>query len=238
MPQTERSPLIRLVRKVFFKLVALHPQIDRAVRYYNPRKYWNTRGGQTYFEEQEAVHDRTLRSQFITDEIRKLSFGSLLEVGCGYGKQLKNLLPKNVYLAGCDFSHPQLMKAKEYCPEIANRIAEADAESIPFLDKSFDAVFTSAVVLHNKHEKAQRIIAELIRVSRHYLIHNEDTDITFSRYGYDLTETYRRMNFKIVHSKQIPNAPDPSITQFTVAEIPAGAGPFKPEDIPLAYHKK
>ena len=230
--------MVAILRKIFYKVVAMNPYLDRAIRYRNPQEYWRARGGEGYFHEQEAVHDRTLRSQFIAKEVRGLKFSSLLEVGCGYGKQLKNLLGSEVSLTGCDFSHTQLEKAKEYCPEMAARLAEADAEAIPFRDKSFDAVLTSAVILHNKQEKAQKIIAELIRVCRRYLIHNEDTDITFSRYGYDLSETYRQMNFKIVASKQIPSAPDPSITQFTIAEIPPGAARVKPEDIPLAYYKR
>ena len=120
---------------------------------------------------------------------------------------------------------------------MVGRVAEADAEFLPFKDKSFDIVMSSAVILHNKHPKARRIIAEMIRVSRKYLVHNEDTDVTFSRYGYDLTETYRAMGFKIVTSKEIPCSQDPAHTQFTVAEIPEVNRGVKPEDVPLQYHK-
>ena len=205
-----------LLRKVFEKAISLNPHLDRWVRYRKPRQYWQTRGGAPYFEEQEAVLDRTLRSRFIAEEVHKFSFQSLLEIGCGYGKQLKNLSRSGLFLTGCDFSRPQLMKAGSFFPEIAGRLVEADGEAIPFGDKTFDAVFSSAVILHNKPDKAKKIIAEMIRVSRRYLIHNEDTDITFSRYGYDFTKTYKKMNFKIVAAQHIPTAPDPSITQFTI----------------------
>ena len=231
-------PMLTLMRKIFFKVVGMNPYLDRAVRYRNPYQYWKERGGEGYFLEQEAVLDRTQRSQFIAEEIQKLTFQSLLEVGCGYGKQLQNFISPNRFIAGCDFSRPQLLKGLDYCPQLKSRVCEADGEFLPFKDKSFDIVMSSAVILHNKHAKAQRMIAGMIRVSKRYLAHNEDTDITFSRYGYDLTETYRQMGFKIITSKEIPCTQVPSDTQFTIAEIPSGFSGIRAEDIPLSYRHK
>jgi len=228
--------MIRLAKKAFYKVVGWHPLVDRFVRYRNPKEYWKKRGGDGYFEEQEAVNQRTLRSQFITGELLKYPFKSLAEIGCGYGKQLKNLNREGRMLVGCDFSRPQLIKALEYCPEMTLRLVEADAEAIPLRSKSFDMAFSSAVILHNEYEKAQKIISEMIRISCKYLAHNEDTDITFSRYGYDLKKTYEKLNFKILQSQPIPCAIDPAITQFTVVELPKDMISLKPEEIPLQYH--
>ncbi|GEM_PF-2156892 len=221
--------------KIYYKVIAFDYRVDRFIRYRDPKTYWNKRGGDTYFQEQEAELHRTQRSKFITDEIKKLEFSNLLEIGCGYGKQLKNLSTKEVFLAGCDFSQPQLLKAKEYCNGLNLRLIEADSEFIPVLSNSFDIVFSSAVILHNHPGKAKKIISEMIRVSRKYLIHNEDVDKAFSRYGYDLTKTYRKMNFKIVESKKIPFSPDPSITQFTIAQLPTPETFVSPENISLEY---
>ncbi len=230
--------IFKAFRKLYYLTLGKSPVLDRFFRYRgNPQDYWSKRGGQTYFEEQEAVEDRTLRSQFIAGEVKQISFGSLLEIGCGYSKQLKNLSSTGVSFFGCDFSRPQLLKGKEFFPPMIGRVAEADAEFLPFKDKSFDVVMSSAVILHNKHPKAQRIISEMIRVSRRYLVHNEDTDITFSRYGYDMTQTYRAMGFRIVTSKQIPCSQDPAHTQFTIVELPAVDEAVRPGDIPLKYHK-
>lgn len=228
----------RAVRKLYYLTIGRNPVWDRFFRYRgNPQDYWVKRGGQTYFEEQEAVQDRTQRSQFIAQEIKQISFGSLLEIGCGYSKQLKSLQTPGVSFSGCDFSRPQLLKGKEFFPPMIGRVAEADAEFLPFKDKSFDVVMSSAVILHNKHPKAKRIIAEMIRVSRKYLVHNEDTDITFSRYGYDLTKTYEAMGFRIVASKEIPCSQDPAHTQFTIAEIPSQGLIVRPAEVALRYHK-
>ncbi len=229
--------MIQLIKKAFFKVVHLNPIVDRLVRYQNPKKYWQERGGDPYFVEQEAVYDRTLRSQFITGEINKLPYKSLLEIGCGYGKQLRNFRCEEAKIVGCDYSRQQLLKAKDYCDGIQIFLLEADAESLPFSDKSFDVVFSSAVILHNHFEKAKKIISEMIRIGRRFIVHNEDTDITFSRFGYDMKKTHEKMNHKIIKSGLIPSAPDPSITQFTIVELPSAVYLVKPEDVTLQYHR-
>ena len=90
--------------------------------------------------------------------------------------------------------------------------------------------------MHNEKRKAKKIISEMIRVSRKYLVHNEDTDVTFSRYGYDMKKTYEAMNFRVVNSQPIPDAPDPSITQFTIIELNPPNIVLKPEEILLQFH--
>ncbi len=225
-----------IVKKIFYKLIQLNPVVDRFFRYRNPKRYWNQRGGDGYFQEQEAVLGRTFRSQFIGNEINKLDYQSLLEIGCGYGKQLKNFKHGEAFIAGCDFSRPQLLKARTICPEVSNVLVEADAEKLPYKSKSFDIVLSSAVILHNEYGKAQKMIAEMIRVGRKYIVHNEDIDITFSRYGYDMKKTYEKMNFKVLKSMPIEGAEDPSITQFTIVELTSLNQVVKPDQVLLQYH--
>ncbi|MBI3313353.1 MAG: class I SAM-dependent methyltransferase [Candidatus Omnitrophica bacterium] len=228
--------MLRLAKKAFLKIIGMNPLVDRLVRYRDPKRYWGDRGGDQYFQEQEAVQARTLRSQFITTELKKYPFQTLLEIGCGYGKQLKNLYGSGKTIVGCDFSRPQLLKAREYCAGLDLKLIEADGSQIPLKSKSFDLVFSSAVILHNDYKKAQRMIAEMIRLSRKFIAHNEDTDVTFSRYGYDMKKTYEKLGFKIHQSCQIPCANQPEITQFTVIEIPDPKLILKADDIPLQYH--
>lgn len=225
----------RAFRKIYYTVVKDKPTWDRFFRYRAPRDYWVKRGGERYFQEQEAVRERTLRSEFIASEVKHVSFESLLEIGCGYGKQLRNLAPLGITLTGCDFSHSQLVRSKTYFPQMQSRIVEADAEKLPFQTKTFEAVLSSAVILHNEYEKARRILAEIIRVSRKYLIHNEDIDVSFSRYGYDLKATYERMNFRIVAAKQFPFEAEPEKTQFIIVELPDPDLIVKPESIPLQF---
>ena len=228
--------MIHLAKKAFYKIIGMNPVLDRWVRYRNPKDYWSKRGGEQYFGEQEAVQARTLRSEFITGELKKYKVNSMLEIGSGYGKQLKNLYRDDLMLVGCDFSRPQLLKARDYCQGLELRLVEADAEHLPFASKSFELAFSSAVILHNYHEKAQGILSEMIRVSKKFIAHNEDTDITFSRYGYDMKKTYEKLNFKVHESVPIPCANQPELTQFTVVEMPRPDLRIAPKDIPLQYH--
>ena len=55
------------------------------------------------------------------------------------------------------------------------------------------------------------------RARRRLTAHNEDTDVTYNRYGYDTAAWYRAAGFRVVESGPIPTDPNPAITQFCVA---------------------
>ena len=143
-----------------------------------------------------------------------------MEVGCGYGKVLRSLREFTaVPLTGIDFSSSQLEKAKEYLSGLEGiTLVRGDAERLPFPDGSFDVVFTSNVILHNPPKKADRMRREILRVSKKYVVHKEDTDVNFSRYGYDHARIYQEMGLKVVRAEKIDSAMDSEITQFTVVQ--------------------
>ena len=209
-----------LFPRILKRLFRSNYGIQRFFLYSNPRRYWENRGGERYFTEQEVKKDREDRSIFIAKEIAALSPESVCEIGCGYGKQLKNIskLCKDTRITGVDFSKIQLKKAREFVGKEIELLC-ADAKWLPFADKSFDLVFTSAVILHNPPEDADMIRKEIIRIARRYIVHNEDIDVTLTRYGYNNTEIYKGMGLKVVKSCPIPVAPNPSITQFTSVEL-------------------
>ena len=92
-------------------------------------------------------------------------------------------------------------------------------ERLPFADQSFDMVVTSAVILHNPPELAERIRREIMRVTRRFAAHNEETNLSYNRYGYDTALWYRRQGIVLAESGPIPMDPDPSASQFCVAVI-------------------
>lgn len=202
-------------------IARLDYRLERMMIYRDPRKYWEKRGGETYFREQEKYLSRTERSDFITDEIAKLQVSNMLEVGCGYGKQLRSLRKKTTAgLAGVDFSHAQLKKAKDLGVD-GILLQEADARDLPFGDKTFDLVFSSAVILHHSRQNAAKILSEMIRVSRKYIVHNEDTNVSSTRFGYDLSRVYGRLGFEIIRCCKIMSAANPDNTQFLIVRIPS-----------------
>ncbi|MFO0961233.1 MAG: class I SAM-dependent methyltransferase, partial [Isosphaeraceae bacterium] len=166
------------------------PSWKRRLLYADPREYWTLRGGDEYFREQEGQAGREARSDWIARRVASYGPSSILEVGCGYGKQLRKLrqaLPA-CRIAGVDFSPSQLALGRRYLgdggsPRIL--LALADGSRLPFADHSFDLVLTSAVILHNAPEVADQIRQEVIRVTRRWAAHNEDTDVSYNRFGYD-----------------------------------------------------
>jgi hypothetical protein len=119
-------------------------------------------------------------------------------------------------MVGVDFSPSQLAKAHDYLDGLDRvQLVLASGQRLPFADRSFDLVLTSAVILHNPPAVAEQIRREVIRVARHFAAHNEDTDVTYNRYGYDTAAWYRAAGHRILEAGPIPGAP--TWSQFCVA---------------------
>ena len=67
------------------------PTWKRRWLYADPRKYWTLRGGDDYFREQEGQQARSLRAEWLAERLAAYRPASILEVGCGYGKLLREL---------------------------------------------------------------------------------------------------------------------------------------------------
>lgn len=197
------------------------PSWKRRLLYADPREYWTLRGGDEYYREQEGQELREARSDWIARRIAVYRPVSILEVGCGYGKQLRKLrqiLPQ-CRIVGVDFSPSQLARGRQYLRENGSStipMALADGSRLPFTDRSFDLVLTSAVILHNTPEFAEKIRREVIRVARRWTVHNEDTDTSYNRYGYDTAAWYRDHGIELLESAPFPREGPPS--QFCVAQ--------------------
>ena len=198
------------------------PAWKRRILYRNPRVYWTLRGGHDYFREQEGQPGRSRRAEWLADRVARYAPASVLEIGCGYGKQLRELherLP-GATLVGVDFSPSQLDFAREYLDDLDGLcLLLGDGQRLPFPDSSFDLVLTSAVILHNAPEVADRIRREAIRVSRRWVAHNEDTDRTYNRFGYDTAAWYRAQGIPLAEAGPIPVGPADEVdrSQFCVA---------------------
>jgi len=196
------------------------PGWKRRALYSDPRQYWTLRGGVDYFREQEDQPNRTARAEWIAGRIARYRPTSILEIGCGYGKQLREIRGLwDVPMVGLDFSPTQLAQARHYLTDLDRvDLVLGTGASLPFPDRSFDLVLTSAVILHNPSPSAEQIRREVIRVSKRYSAHNEDTDVTYNRYGYDTAAWYRAQGLPLVEVGPIPESLNPAITQFCVAE--------------------
>ena len=209
-----------VIHKTLRRSLSRWPGLKRRFLYADPREYWTLRGGDEYFREQEGQPARDERSRWMADRIASYRPSSILEVGCGYGKQLRALRQRlHCPIVGVDFSPSQLGQASLYLEGVQGvTVALASGARLPFPDQSFDLVLTSAVILHNPPAIAEAIRREVTRVTRRLAAHNEDTNVSYNRYGYDTACWYADRGIPVLESGPIPVEADPSASQFCVAE--------------------
>ncbi len=206
--------------KVLRRTLGRWPTWKRQWVYADPRRYWTLRGGDDYFREQEGQSARSHRAEWIADRLAAYEPRSILEVGCGYGKLLREIRNRlDVPLVGIDFSPTQLQQAHRYLGGDQIGLFLGSGECLPFPDNSFDMVVTSAVILHNPPPAAERIRLEILRVAKRFAAHNEETSSSYNRYGYDTSAWYRERGITLAESRPIPMDPDPRFSQFCVARL-------------------
>jgi len=210
--------------KVLRRSLSHRPYWKRRLLYADPRKYWTLRGGDDYFREQEGQEARRLRAEWLAERLATYQPDSILEIGCGYGLLLGELGTRlDVPLFGVDFSRTQLRQARRFLngsPGAALILGRG--ERLPFPDRSFDMVVTSAVILHNPPSAADAIRREVLRVARRFTAHNEETDVSYNRYGYDTVEWYLARGIALAESGPIPMDVNPGASQFCVAVLMQG----------------
>ena len=99
---------------------------------------------------------------------------TILEVGCGFGRNLIFLTQhgiKSSQLTGVDFSSQLLDQAKVNLPRV--KLYRASAQNLPFSKPKFDLSFTHGLLMHIP--KPQLALQEIIRVSHKWVIIIEET---------------------------------------------------------------
>lgn len=83
-----------------------------------------------------------------TTLLESLSKGAALEVGCGRGGKIASL-PNLTRRCGIDYSDRAIRVAREAHPEVEFEVA--DACRLPYVDGTFDLVFSIEVIEHVEH---------------------------------------------------------------------------------------
>jgi SAM-dependent methyltransferase len=181
----------------------MNKTLDRADYILHPGKYWEERG-KTYFDGEKHLLENDKRREFIIDEIVKLNPISILEVGCGYGANLKPLRDRlpDARIVGIDISSTQLAKAKEYIGNDSVELRHLDAsEGLPFADGYFSLAFTAGVLMHVPWQKINKVRKEIIRVSSEYILHDESVNAgQYIEFTYDHEVHYRKLGYEILKS--------------------------------------
>jgi pseudaminic acid biosynthesis-associated methylase len=123
--------------------------------------------------EELDIHYRTtfgisrsdLNHEFLNDLDRDIR---ILEVGSNVGTQLRMLERMSfTHLTGLELQSYALSAARGYSPELP--FVRGEGSRLPFVDESFDLVFTSGVLIHIDPLKLPGILAEIHRCTRRYI---------------------------------------------------------------------
>ena len=116
---------------------------------------------------------------FLIETISRFNPSSILEIGCNCGPNLYLLAKKfpDAKIIGIDINPMAVQKGNEWLVEegISNiTLLEGKADELgQFQDKSFDVVFTDAVLIYMGPDKIKEAMKEMVRIARHALIFME-----------------------------------------------------------------
>lgn len=112
------------------------------------------------------------REPFWSGLLGRQGFGDVLEVGCNIGVNLRWIRKyrEGALLAGVDVNHKALRALGR---ETWAYPVQAEATALPFADGSFDLVFTTGVLIHQAPASLPRVMAEIVRCSRSFVLCGE-----------------------------------------------------------------
>ncbi len=162
---------IFLTRFAFARWVAnLKNGTLRMLRHgYRPRQFWDEWADE--FAREPYQRELHASNKWLLERLREDRPTEVLEVGCGFGRNLGMLRDGLGYpcrLAGADLSVRLLEKARaELGPNVP--LVGADVRRLPLADGAFETVVTHGVLMHVPPEHVRDAIAELVRVTRRTL---------------------------------------------------------------------
>lgn len=149
---------------------------------YENEKWWQENGG----DWDTIVNDRRKRDPLysiqeiiLSNYMENIPNSKVLEFGVGFGRHASYLSKlENIEFYGVDQS-PTMLKSLEnnlsHYESIKERIILIEPRTkLPFPDNYFDVVYTVSVLIHIQPVHLKEILQELIRVSKHKIIHFEN----------------------------------------------------------------
>jgi len=113
---------------------------------------------------------------FLIKRISRFSPNSIFEIGCNCGPNLYLLAKKfpDAEIVGIDINPMAVQKGNEWLAQegISNvKLLEGKADELGrFQDKSFDVVFSDAVLIYIGPDKIMKVIKEMVRMTRRALV--------------------------------------------------------------------
>lgn len=135
---------------------------------------------------------------FLVETISKFKPSSILEIGCNCGPNLRLLAKKfpDAKIMGIDINPIAVQKGNEWFAQegvlnVNLSVGKAD-ELGQFQDKSFDVVFTDAVLIYIGPDKIKDVMREMIRITHRALILAEWHSFESQRKDTNVLGTYHK----------------------------------------------
>lgn len=155
--------------------------------------------GQGFNHKNNYPQDEIVR--FIARSFFKIPFAQrkkikILDLGCGWGNNLKFLTDQGFNAYGIDFSPAAI----EHSKIINKNVFVGDIKKLPFENQMFDAVIDRCSIQHNNLQNIELIISEVYRVlkkeGKFYSVMVHKLTVPFSVPTYYITEDEVRDVFK------------------------------------------
>lgn len=116
-------------------------------------------------------------------QVHKFKVKSVYECGCGNTHHLINIfkIDDTIEIGGCDYSQSQIDLGKKYF-NLENFNFEKNLKVVDLtkelesVDKTYEFVFTHAVVMHLAHDRAKKFLSNMAKLTNKYifLIENQN----------------------------------------------------------------
>ena len=188
---------------------------------YKPKQFWS-RWGKTFHLEsiQQGIYPE---HYWILKHIKRLKPKTLLEIGCGFGRNIKFLAKHYQYplkVTATDISPSMIKNAKIFLEDVSfgkykPELKVADIVNLPFAKASFDIVLIHSVINYVQPPNFEKALKQSLKITKKYLILSEEhfADIKRNRQGfakankftfaYDYQTALGALNCKIVDYKRV-----------------------------------
>ena len=176
------------------------------------KPFWDT-----YASENEARYNEEF-AKFVRDLAISLRCGSVLEIGCGTGIDLR-LFPESFGVTGIDLNDTALKIAKEEQP--GAEFKKGSITQIPFEDSAVDFVFTHQLLNYLDDATLEKGVSEMYRVAKKYIMNCEryeesESKIDENRKFRNMKNRWMNYKVKIVSNVDMHEEIDPDKTRFTL----------------------
>lgn len=181
-----------MTRLIFQLKVFLKKFLKKLKGGYVPKKFWDG-WAESFIKDDWQVQEHAQHS-WILKNVKKENPEKILEIGCGFGRNLKFLIrngisPEN--LTGVDISKKMIKLAKSHVANSKVKVLVADAQELPFEDKYFDLVLIHGLFMHVAPKNIKSAVNEAIRVAKKTIINIEQ--------NYLPEKSDRSRNYTFIH---------------------------------------